>query len=104
MQRKTDAEECHRLKFLDPSDLKRQCARFAIDHAAAIAAADPLIPPGLTNRAADVWEHLLAIADLAGGRWPELARQTAVGLTDTARDSSVNGSEHPAKAVRLLPN
>src|SRR5579859_1868589 len=88
MQRKTDAEECHRLKFLDPSDLKRQCARFALDHAAAIAAADPPIPPGLTNRAADVWEPLLAIADLAGGRWPELARQAAVGLTATARDRS----------------
>jgi hypothetical protein len=71
---------------------QRQCARFALDHAATIAAADPPIPPGLTNRAADVWEPLLAIADLAGGRWPELARTAAVGLTATARDRSPIGA------------
>jgi hypothetical protein len=86
LHRKTQAEACERLKFLDATALKRQCARFAADHADAIAAAEPVIPDGLANRGADVWEPLLAIADLAGGRWPELARKAALALTATARD------------------
>jgi hypothetical protein len=43
-----------------------------------LATANPLMPPLLTNRAADNFTPLLAIADAAGGRWPELARQVAV--------------------------
>jgi hypothetical protein len=31
-------------------------------------------PPGLNNRAAANWKLLLAIAEFAGGPWPELAR------------------------------
>jgi hypothetical protein len=38
----------------------------------------PERPAGIEDRDADVWEPLLAVADLAGGRWPELARVTAV--------------------------
>lgn len=37
----------------------------------------PAMPKGITNRAADNWRHVLAIADVAGGRWPELARRLA---------------------------
>ena len=36
--------------------------------------ADPVVPPNLYNRAADNWRPLLAIADAAGGEWPERAR------------------------------
>jgi hypothetical protein len=43
--------------------------------------ADPAIPPGLSDRAADVWEPLLAIADLAGGEWPARARLAAQELS-----------------------
>jgi hypothetical protein len=42
--------------------------------------ARPAIPDVLGDRAADVWEPLLAIADLAGGDWPERARLAAVEL------------------------
>ena len=92
MQRKTDLEECERLKRLDATELQRKCARFVEDHAAQIASAEPIIPQGLTNRAADVWEPLLALADLAGGRWPELARAAAAGLTARAQEYSPIGS------------
>ena len=47
---------------------------------------------GLTNRAADIWEPLLALADLAGGRWPELARAAATSLTARAQEYSPIGS------------
>lgn len=43
-----------------------------------LAKARPEMPPGVEDRAADVWEPLLAIADAAGGDWPGLARVAAV--------------------------
>jgi putative DNA primase/helicase len=92
MQRKMGDEECERLKRLDATELQRKCARFVADHAAEIAKAEPQIPPGLTNRAAEIWEPLLALADLAGGQWPALAREAAVGLTTRAQEYSPIGS------------
>ena len=56
--------------------LARQAARWAQDHAGTIAAADPEMP-GIHNREADNWAPLLAIADAAGGAWPERARAAA---------------------------
>ena len=51
----------------------------------------PETPDGLHDRAADNWEHMLAIADLAGGPWPEKARIVAVALSgdSEAEDSSL---------------
>ncbi|MFC2027129.1 DUF3631 domain-containing protein [Chloroflexota bacterium] len=41
---------------------------------------EPDIPSQLNDRAADCWEPLLAIADVAGGEWPQKARQAAITL------------------------
>lgn len=41
----------------------------------------PDIPEELGDRAADVWEPLLAIADMAGGNWPDQAREAASTLS-----------------------
>jgi hypothetical protein len=38
----------------------------------------PELPPEIQDRNADVWEALVAVADLAGGDWPERARVAAV--------------------------
>ena len=61
MQRKTSEEQCDRSRELDPTPLKQQCLRFVSDHAAEIASARPQIPPALNDRAADIWEPLLAL-------------------------------------------
>ena len=58
--------------------LARQLARWAKDNGEHVGDVDPVMPPGIYNRAADNWRPLLAIADMAGGRWPTLARQAAV--------------------------
>jgi putative DNA primase/helicase len=92
MHRKLDAEPCERLRHLDGTELKRKCVRFVTDHQAAIASAEPKIPAGLSNRSADIWEPLLVLADLARGRWPELARQAALGLTSRAQERSPIGA------------
>ena len=66
--------------------------RFVADHALEIANARPMMPSGLNDREADLWEPLIVIGDLAGGRWRELARQAAVGLTESAREHNPIGS------------
>ncbi len=38
----------------------------------------PIMPEGIEDRDADAWEALLAMADLAGGHWPDTARVAAV--------------------------
>ncbi len=92
MQRKTLTEPCERLKTLNASVLRRKCARFVMDHVKEIASAQPQIPPGLNDRAADIWEPLLVLSDLAGGEWPMIARQAAVGLTARAQANNPIGS------------
>ena len=57
--------------------------------------AEPVMP--LEDRAADTWEPLIAVADLAAGEWPELARHAAVVLT-ADRDQAANVSDR----IRLL--
>jgi len=92
MQRKTSKEQCDRSRDLDPIPLKQQCIRFVADHASAIAIVKPELPPELNDRAADIWEPLLVLADLAGSDWPQLARQAAIGLSAGAQESSPIGS------------
>jgi hypothetical protein len=53
-------------------------------YAAALAAAEPDMPDGLNDRAEDAWESLFAVADLAGGEWPRMARKAARMLAQEA--------------------
>jgi hypothetical protein len=46
----------------------------------------PSMPEGIEDRNADVWEALLAVADLAGGEWPVRSRVAAVSLVTAAAD------------------
>jgi len=88
MQRKTAAEECERVRNLETNAIKRQCVRFVVDNVEAIASAHPEIPEGLNDRAADIWEPLFTLADLAGGVWPQASREAALALTSAASDSN----------------
>jgi hypothetical protein len=62
-------------------ELRLDAARWTHDHHEPLAEADPVVPPGLGARAADIWRPLLAIAEAAGGDWPALARCAAVMLS-----------------------
>ena len=88
LHRKTAEEPCERLRKFDAGDIKRKCLRFALDHAEQIAAAEPDIPRELNDRAADIWEPLFVIADLAGGPWPQIARDAAIGVAAASNDSN----------------
>jgi len=56
----------------------------------------PEMPPGIEDRNADVWEALLAVADLAGGQWPRRARVAAVALV------ALSMAATPSLGVQLL--
>ncbi len=78
MRRKRPDEVLERfsLRHTDElNELARKCHRWSIDNGAAVRAADPEIPKGLSDRAADNVRILLAIADVARGGWPERARR-----------------------------
>ncbi len=60
--------------------LRAKLARMEADYLSVVSNAKPTIPAGIDNRAADNWEALFAIADIAGGAWPELARKAALAL------------------------
>ncbi len=62
----------------------------------ALAAAEPDMPAGITDRPADVWEPLLAVADVAGGDWPERARTACLSL------NAARAEADPSEGVRLL--
>jgi hypothetical protein len=64
-------------------------------HLSDLTNAVPAMP--LEDRAADTWEPLIALADLAGGDWPTAARQAALTLLADREESA----EVPLK-VRLL--
>jgi hypothetical protein len=54
--------------------LRRQLDAWAAANLDALTAARPVMPDGVRDRPAEVWEALLAVADLVGGDWPERAR------------------------------
>jgi Protein of unknown function (DUF3631) len=56
----------------------------------------PELPPTIQDRDADVWEALIAVADLAGGDWPKLAREAAVALVAASKEAD------PSLGIRLL--
>jgi len=72
-----------------------QLAGWLGKHLAELEKAEPAMP--LEDRAADTWEPLVAVADLAGGLWPGLARDAAVVLT-ADQDSEAQISDR----IRLL--
>ncbi|MFE9744052.1 DUF3631 domain-containing protein [Saccharothrix saharensis] len=49
-----------------------------------VGAAVPEMPEGVTDRSAEIWEPLLAIAEAAGGDWPEKARAACLHFVTTA--------------------
>jgi putative DNA primase/helicase len=86
MTKKPGSQRCERLKALESQapDIREACARFISEHSTQIEQAEPMVPTELSDRAAEIWEPLLVLADIAGGDWPKLAREAAVALSSPA--------------------
>ena len=70
----------------EPIRWMMQCwAELVHSHAADYVGVDrPVLPTDIEDRDADVWEPVLAVAELAGGHWPERARVAAVAAVAAA--------------------
>ena len=84
LDRKPTSAKVARLRRRDADKLlpyARKVARWADDNVEKLVGANPDIPDGLQDRAKDAWSLCLAIAELAGGEWPQRARDAALILS-----------------------
>jgi hypothetical protein len=100
MRRRGPAEkvEPYRRRLAQPAghDLRDRLAAWAESVGPSLVGVYPDMPDGVMDRDADVWEALLAVADAAGGGWPDRARVSAVSLVSLAKEST------PSLGVQLL--
>jgi hypothetical protein len=100
LERRTRDEEIQRFRRREVEEIaapfRESFAALAAQYLDVLAEARPALPDDLDDRAQDVWEPLLAIADLAGSEWPILSRRAAVAL------SSGVEREDDSLGVRLL--
>ena len=100
MRRRAPDEEVEsfRLRYhpAEAEPIKMALAEWCQEHEDEIRDMEPAMPFGITDRNADCWEPLLAIADAAGGDWPEQAREAAKYLTGAANDDTIT------KGIELL--
>jgi putative DNA primase/helicase len=96
LRRRRKDEPIERLRFNRVDHLKsaaRKARRWVEDHLIELSSLDPDAPEALHDRAADNWHPLLAVADCAGGEWPDRARRAAVKLSnDGAEDQDSLGT------------
>ncbi len=100
LERRAPGEHVERFRRRDAehqaAPLRKQAQRFTAQSVKALTGARPDLPSELDDRAQDAAEPLLAIADLAGGKWPERARQAVTELRGGA------SAEDDSIGVRLL--
>jgi hypothetical protein len=100
MRRRADGENVEpfrvRIHGDEGHELGDQLAQWTENVAQTVGEAWPELPPGITDRAADVWEPLISIADAAGGHWPQLARTSCVEMC------AVSANRDPSLGVQLL--
>lgn len=68
------AEFRERDAAIEAAPLREQIEAWVTANLDTLSAARPKMPEGVRDRPAEVWEALLAVADAAGGHWPERAR------------------------------
>lgn len=76
--------------------LRQELEQWAAIYTPRLFEANPTLPEELSDRQQDVCEPLLAIADVAGGEWPEQARLALIELCAQAQAGD------DSKGVRLL--
>lgn len=102
MRRRTAQEDIEpwrpRVNCASANDLHGRLSQWAPIARERLAGDDwwPLMPDGVDDRDADVWEALLAVADLAGERWARDARASAVTVVTAARQRP------PSLGIQLL--
>ena len=103
-RRKLDDKALVKFTHVDDADLanlRSRLLRWSVDNQDSLRKADPPMPPGFSNRRADNWRVLFAIADLAGEDWAAKAR-AAAGQVETMTDSGSIGARLLADIKRIF--
>jgi hypothetical protein len=91
-RRKTD-EPCERWReragHQQAGPLRSRVATWGKQSVEVLREARPAVPSSLSDRQADCWEPLVAVADLAGGPWPSRARNAALALAASMEDADI---------------
>ena len=99
MKRKTAAEPAapfrYRHAHVETEPIRHAVEAWAAAKVEELYDAEPELPTELNDRAAEAGEPMFAIAALAEGPWPKLARAAALGLIG-------DDSDEPALGARLL--
>ena len=74
--------------------IARRIKRWVADNETALVAAAPKRPDGVINRMWVIWRQYLAIADQAGGKWPERAQQALTAARTRGAD--------PGHSIQML--
>lgn len=74
-----------RLHTAEGNALRDRLAAWAESVRHLVDGAFPELPEEITDRPADVWEPLIAVADAAGGDWPKRARAACVELVAASK-------------------
>jgi hypothetical protein len=98
MKRKTKGETIHKWRRRDAwqraDPIRARLETVMAPQLDALRDGRPWMPDDLSDRAEDVMEPLFAIADLAGGEWPEPARAAAVALMGQAARIAQEADQH----------
>ena len=90
MQRRQAGERVERFRWRhanrDAEPIRAALGEWAATAVDALQDAEPELPDDLSDRQADAWEPLLAIAELAGDDWPASARQAALDLSTAVEE------------------
>ncbi|MEU5104084.1 DUF3631 domain-containing protein [Streptomyces sp. NPDC021354] len=86
-----------RIHEAEGNALRERLATWAESVRDRVAGAWPEMPDGVTDRPADVWEPLIAVADAVGGNWPHRAREACVILVKAAQ-----ANDRGSLGIRLL--
>jgi Protein of unknown function (DUF3631)/Domain of unknown function (DUF3854) len=83
-----------RLNLPEALELADRLSRWAVQNRDRATDLWPEMPDGIEDRNADIWEALIAVAELAGGHWPKDARCSAVAaITDLSGEEPSLGTE-----------
>lgn len=86
-RKNTETVDPYRIRLHEPplKDLAAEASEWARENEAILANHIPMGMP-VDDRAADLWEPLVAVADIAGGAWPDRARDAAAHHTSLEGD------------------